>query len=462
MRILKYIFFLLLVPCLFGMTTTATPLDTQRYGQFSNPFSNGSNIWEVLSSKFAIEGSYADNRYVRQQIRWYRKQTSYINDLSRNAKPYIYYVLEQTRKRGMPGEVAILPMIESDYNPFVYSNRGATGLWQLMPGTASGFGLVINWWYDGRRDVVASTNAALNELQYLHDYFHNWLLAFAAYDAGQGAVVNAIRYNRRHGRPTDFWSLPLPTETKIYVPKLLALAQILCHPKTYGVTLTPVANKPYFTTIKMKSQVSLQHVALLADSSTKMIQHLNAGFRRPDTMPHHQYNLLVPLNQISAFREKLVDKRTPDPLSFHLAFQDKWTYHQVRAGDSLRMLADRYNTSVNQIRKANQLDSHSPLQIGENILIPEAQAATLPARQSRAVSEDGIPGPRRIYHVMQRHETLEQVARHYHVSADDIWFWNEFTDNTKIHPGMRVAIWVSNNHSSTHHRHHHIQHHHHN
>jgi membrane-bound lytic murein transglycosylase D len=359
----------------------------------------------------------------------------------------------------MPAEVAILPMIESDYNPFGYSNRGATGLWQLMPGTASGFGLAINWWYDGRRDVVASTNAALNELQYLHDYFHNWLLAFAAYDCGQGAVINAIHYNKRHGRPTDFWSLPLPEETKIYVPKLLALAQIIQHPKTYGVKLMPVANAPYFTTIKMQHQVSLEHVAALAGSSTQLIQHLNPGFRRADTMPHHQYNLLVPLNKADTFREKLAMK-TDDPLSYHLALNDKWTYHRVRAGDSLRMLAARYNTTTNEIRRMNKLDSDTAIRIGENILIPEAQADTLPPHSSKAVSEDGLPGPKRIYHIMQRHETLSQVARHYHVSADDIWFWNEFTDNTKIHPGMKIALWVSTHHA-THHRrrHHHSQQH---
>lgn len=436
------------------------PSETQRYQLFGNPFSsNQSNIWGVLGSKFTLEGNYAENYYVQRQIRWYRKQKSYITDLSRNAKPYIYYVLEQTRKRGMPAEVAILPMIESDYNPFVYSNRGATGLWQLMPGTASGFGLAINWWYDGRRDVVASTNAALNELQYLHDYFHNWLLAFAAYDAGQGAVVNAIRYNRRHHRPTDFWSLPLPEETKIYVPKLLALAHILDHPRAYGVKLTPVANKPYFTTVRLKSQVNLVHVAVLADTSAGVIQHLNAGFRRTDTMPHHPYNLLLPISQTSTFKEKLADNH--DVLSSHLAFNDKWTYHKVRAGDSLRVLAARYDTSVYAIRKMNALNSNAALRIGENILIPEAQAeGAMGIRQSRAISEDGIPGPQRVYHVMQPHETLTQVAHHYHVSADDIWFWNKFTDNTKIHAGMKITLWVSSRHYPQHRTLHHYAHHH--
>ena len=136
-------------------------------------------------------------------------------------------------------------MIESNYNPFLYSKRGATGLWQLMPGTATGFSLLINWWYDGRRDVVASTNAALNYLEYLHDYFHSWLLAIAAYDAGEGTVAAAIRYNRRHGYLTDFWSLPLPYETREYVPKLLALADVIKNHQDYNLQLNPVENGPF-------------------------------------------------------------------------------------------------------------------------------------------------------------------------------------------------------------------------
>ncbi|WP_304986043.1 transglycosylase SLT domain-containing protein [Coxiella-like endosymbiont] len=160
-------------------------------------FFHSNNLWTAISPHFAIYEKYVNNFYVQNQIRWFRPRQSYLYELTQNARPYIYYVLQQTRKRRMPAEIALLPMIESNYNPFLYSKRGATGLWQLMPETATGFGLLINWWYDERRDVIASTNAALNYLQYLHNYFHSWLLAVAAYDAGEGTVTAAIRYNRR-------------------------------------------------------------------------------------------------------------------------------------------------------------------------------------------------------------------------------------------------------------------------
>lgn len=438
-RILKNLVSLLLVSYLVGVTTTAVPYDTQRYWRFdSNPLSSQSNLWKVMGQRFRMTDDYANNYYVQKQIRWYRKQGNYVNDLSRNAQPYLYYVYQQTRKRGMPAEIALLPMIESDYNPFVYSNRGATGLWQLMPGTASGFGLVINWWYDGRRDVVASTNAALNELQYLHDYFHSWSLALAAYDAGQGAVMSAIHYNKRHGLPTDFWSLHLPQETKTYVPKLLAIAEIIQHPKQYHVQLTPVANQPYFTTVTLNKQVKFNHLAVLAESSPKLMRDLNAGFRRTTTLPHHGYNILVPLKTATNFKDRLAANSTMP--SSGLAKQ--LVYRPVQSNDSLKRLSSRYDLSFAELRNLNKIGTHAA-QIGQDILIPTAQAEPYFNAHSRQVSEDGLPGPRRVIYTLHSHETLNHVARRFHVAADDIWFWNEFTDNTKIHGGMKLTLWVS-------------------
>ncbi len=366
-------------------------------------------------------------------------------ELTRNAQPYIYYVLQQTEKRGMPAEIALMPMIESNYNPFEYSNRGAVGLWQLMPGTASGFGLKINWWYDGRRDLVASTNAALNYLEYLHDYFHSWLLAIAAYDSGEGTVINAIRYNRRHHRPTDFWSLPLPYETKIYVPKLLALADIIKNHSSYGIRLIPVENEPYFTTVHVKTQMNMSHLAKLAETSTKTIRKLNAGFRRWTTSPDRPYNILVPIDKAKVFENNLALAVKQQP-----AHDSQWVYHRVQSGESLSVIASHYNTSISALRRINKLRTNV-LQIGEDLLIPVAEADPMPTQRvhSRKISEDGIPGPKRELHTVKQGETISSIAHLYHVKPTQIYFWNKFNRHMKLHVGQQLVIW----HKTYHHPH---------
>ena len=319
----------------------------------NNLFShNQQNLWSTISQQFVLAGQYTNNYYVRKQIQWFRQQQYYLSELTKNAQPYIYYVFQQTKKRGVPSEIALLPMIESNYNPFLYSKRGATGLWQLMPGTATGFSLLINWWYDGRRDVVASTNAALNYLKYLHDYFHSWLLAIAAYDAGEGTVAAAIRYNRRHGCPTDFWSLPLPYETREYVPKLLALADVIKNHQGYSLKLNPVENGPFFTTVTLKTQMDLKKLVELSDSTLNLIRKLNPGFRRSTTLPHHTYNFLVPLDKANHLEQSLAELETSLKQP-----SEKWMHHRVHAGDSLSILANRYHTSAAEIRRMNRLKS---------------------------------------------------------------------------------------------------------
>ncbi len=373
-RILKKFAVVLFASCLIGMPIIATPAEgpKQRPWHFSDLFTNGHNLWPAISRELTLEEQYNENSYVKKQILWFRKQQDYLIELTRNSKPYIYYVLEQTRKRGMPAIIALLPMIESNYSPFQNSRRGAVGLWQFMPGTASGFGLVINWWYDGRRDVVASTNAALNYLQYLHDYFHSWLLAIAAYDAGEGTVISAIHYNKRHHRATDFWALPLPYETKVYVPKLLALANIIKNHNQYGLHLVPVENRPFFTTVTLQKQVNLSHLAKMADASPKTMKHLNPGFRRETTAPNRTYHILVPVAKADTLAAHLADLHARPT---HTTNYSQGEYHRVRSGDSLSLLASRYHTSIREIRNLNKLKSNI-IVIGENLLVPEAHAET--------------------------------------------------------------------------------------
>ena len=318
------------------------------------------NVWNTVSLNLKV-GDSAKRVAVKHEILWYLDHRKILNLMLNNASPYIYDVYQQVQKRHMPALFALLPMVESGYNPFAYSHAGAAGLWQMMPGTASSYGLDINWWYDARRDLLTSTNAALNYLVRLHNNLGQWYLAAAAYDAGQGAVSAAIEYNKRVHRSTQFWSLPLSNETKKYVPKLLALANIIKNHKRYGIQLPNVANRPYFVAFKMDSQLDRGEIAKLAGVSTSIIHHLNPGLRRWATRPDGDYILLIPAAKAEVFRRHLshVSGKT------HIS----WQYHEVRRKETLHSIAKNYHTSVTLLRKVNGLKSNR-IHAKQGVLVP--------------------------------------------------------------------------------------------
>ena len=404
---------------LLSITTAAIPaLSTIQQCHIDNFFSKNQNLWNVMSPRFSFSRKYTNNYYVRKQIRWFQHQQYYLTQLTYNSKPYIYYVLQQTEKRGMPAEIALLPMIESNYNPFLYSKCGATGLWQLMPNTATSVGLLIAPWYDGRRDVVASTNAALHYLQYLQGFFHNWLLAIAAYDAGEGTISMAIRYNRRHEQPTDFWSLPLPYETREYVPKLLALADVIKHHIHYGLHLTPVENRPFFTTVTLIKQMNLKTLVKLSNSTPKLICSLNPGLYHSSTILDNNYNFLVPIDKADYLQKNLAALEIQSSSSL-----GKKIHHRVRAGESLSVLASRYHTSITEICQMNKLKS-DVIQIGKNLLISEAENIpyTIDPNGSH-IAKDSTLEQKHIIHTMKPHETISHITHLYHVTAQQIYFF---------------------------------------
>ncbi|MCH9644118.1 MAG: LysM peptidoglycan-binding domain-containing protein [Gammaproteobacteria bacterium] len=435
-----------LIIALLALLLTACPSQDSNYSQQPSwhltdfiPFMHSSNLWHAMSGDFALE-SDAPTEAVKYETAWFAERQDYINELTHNAQPYIYYVYQQTQKRGMPAEVALMPMIESNYNPFVYSPRGATGLWQMMPGTASGFGLNINWWYDGRRDIIASTNAALNYLQYLHKQFGDWLLAIAAYDSGEGTVRAAIRHNERSHRPTDFWDLSLPRETKDYVPKLLALAHIIKDPSEYLLKLKFVPNEPFFSPVKMNGQINLTQVAYLANTKVSNIRLLNPGFRRWATSPSDNYSLLLPNSKIEAFNENLssIPKKTK---------RVNWFHHDVKSGDSLYALAEQYHTKANIIKRVNNLKGNT-LRIGENLLIPlsaERVGSRIPhinADGLASIAEDRLPGPQRVTHLVARHDNLWTIAERYHVTPAQIQYWNKLGYHSNLHVNQQLVLWL--------------------
>lgn len=342
----------------------------------SQPIPTSVNLWPILSEHFRLT-QYYDRPEVRHEIIRYLSNKKYLEHMLRNAVPYIYYVYQQTQARDMPAEFALLPMVESGYDPFAYSPAGATGIWQIMPGTASSLGLDINWWYDARRDTVVSTQASLNYLGSLHGTLHNWLLAAAAYDAGIGAVRAAMEENQRMRRGVYFWDLPLPHETQLYVPKLLALAAIIRYAVYYHVKLPYIPNHPHFSAVNMNSQIDLIEAGRLAGVPADVIRRLNPGMRRWATNPNGIYALLIPSDKSETFKRNLGNLAGKSHIS--------WQYHEVRTGETLTKIAKIYHTSAGLLRLVNGLKNNHvepeqgllvPLYLNQTYSIPVANVKT--------------------------------------------------------------------------------------
>lgn len=321
---------------------------------------SSTNFWAVLQADLDVGGA-ENNRAVKKQLRAWLANPQSLQRVINNAVPYLYYVTHEVRARHMPAMIALLPFVESDYNPGVYSARGAGGLWQMMPATAGSYHLDISWWYDSRRNIRKSTTAALNYLLSLHTQFNNWDLALAAYDAGIGAVTHAMIKNKRAGRSMDFWSLPLSKETKGYVPKLLAIALIIKHPARYHVQLPYIPNKPYFVPIVLNAQMDLGQLSSFTGVSAALLKRLNPDMRRFATSPDGEHALLIPADALERLHDALVNHLGQAHVS--------WQYHEVRAHETLYSIARNYHTSPLLLHTVNALTADH-LQIGQGILVP--------------------------------------------------------------------------------------------
>ena len=319
------------------------------------------NVWDDIRANMKLD-TQLSNPEVRKQLLWFLSRRDLLNTFFNDAKPFIGYVYQQTRLRNMPSEFALLPMIESSYKPTAYSSAGAAGMWQMMPGTASSYGLNINWWYDSRADVITSTNAALDFLTMLHSNLNNnWQLAAAAYNVGQGALLSAQKRNKRIGRPTDFWSLPLPSETKNYVPKLLALTEIIRNPEKYHVKLPYIPAETYFASVTMSSQIDLAEIAHFSETPVSIIHALNSGMRRWATNPDSAYTLLIPQDKLEVFKKNIRNAVGHAHIS--------WQYHEVRYNETLEKIAHNYRVRSSLIRRSNQLKS-ADLTPNQGLLVP--------------------------------------------------------------------------------------------
>ncbi len=416
-----------IISCLFFILATYLHITT------AHP---APNVWDVLRGQFSLDHA-ATQPAVQNQIHWIISHPSYIQKLARQSEPYIYHIVTQIKKRKMPGEIALIPMIESSYDPFAYSGVGAAGLWQLMPGTGTDLGLKQDWWFDGRRSIRPSTDAALSYLSYLHSFFNNdWILAFAAYDAGEGAIARIIKNSGYTGRKINFWSLSVPQETSAYIPRLLALAEVIQNPERYHLTLPDIPHLPYFQEVNIGSQIDLNHAAKLAGISYRDLIKLNPGFNHWATAPYLPYKLLIPTNKVDSFTRNLANV----PISERVS----WTRHKVSAGDSLVLIAQKYHTTVNLIKELNQLKSSS-VQNGQYVLIPSSSNTPVPIKStvSAPVQYQHFTNAKqyKVIHIVQKNESYQHLEKKYGVTAAEIQTWNQLNTKDPLNNGQQLIIW---------------------
>ena len=443
-----------------GPSTAATAADASASAADTvkkNP-EDYANLWDRIRAGYGLPK--LEHPYVVQEERWFANNPDYMERMLQRANLYLYHIVQEVEKRHMPAEIALLPAIESAYSARAYSRARAAGLWQFIPSTGRLYGLKSNWWYDGRRDVMASTKAALDYLEKLHDDFNgDWQLAIAAYNCGEGKVQRAIIYNKRRGLPTDFVHLipRLPVETRHYLPKLMAMANIVADPAKFGLELAEIPNSPYFVRVDAGSQIDLNVVAKLLKVPVADVYAMNPGFNRWATAPNGPHELLIPVSAKDDFLQALSELPPDQRL--------QWARHHVVRGDTLGRIAHRYQVSIAAIKTTNHLHSNL-LRLNQSLLIPVSGRRLLVATraQSRRERLEERSTPRatarpavrhvaaarrvRIVHRVRPGESLWSIAHRYNVLVAQLMRWNALSRTDLLRIGQRLMIWTRAEHMS--------------
>lgn len=395
-----------------------------------------SDLWDRLRAGFRMD-HYVDDPRIQTQLDWYVKHPRYIERVVERGSRYLHHIIETAEARNLPTELALLPIVESAFDPFAYSHGRASGLWQFIPSTGKYFGLTQSWWHDDRRDVLAATDAALTYLDRLANRFDgDYTLALASYNAGGGTVSSAMRRNRNAGKPTDYWSLKLPKETQHYVPKLIALARIFDDPGKYGITLPSVKDEPYFEVVETGSQLDLAQAAQLAKVDIDEIYLLNPSYNRWATNPDGPHRLLVPRENAEQFRAALAEFPDEQRVS--------WRNYTVRSGDSLNTISRKFSTTPSVLQQVNRLDGDL-IRIGQQLLIPSASkgsdAYALSAAQRLERTQDRQRDGRKIRYTVRRGDTFWDIAREHRVSVRQVAAWNGMAPGDPLVAGKELVIW---------------------
>ena len=379
------------------------------------------DIWERIRRELTIKipnDQIAATSIYRERL--YKNQSA-VNRISKSGQRYLFHTLSRAQELDLPVELALLPFVESEFDPYAKSVDGATGIWQFMPATGKEWGLKSNWWYDGKKDVLASTEAALKFLSYLHQKFdEDWLLAMAAYNTGPSRVNRAIRKNKMQDKGIRFWDLDLPKETTAYVPKLLVLCELINNPKSFEVNLPSIANRPYFQRVKIPGQLDLMQAADLAGLKPETIYELNPGFNQWATDPSGPHYLLLPIGVSDRFITQLESLDENDLV--------RWDRYKIRRGDSLSRIASRYKIEVAVLKEINGMNDDLII-AGKEIMVPRGSAWA--DKQS----------PREQLYIVLKGDTLWNISRKFKVSIEDLVLWNELNLEKPLQINQEIKIF---------------------
>ena len=419
------------------------------------------DLWQRIKDGYAMPDSTSN--LVANHEQWYSTRPDYIRRMVERSQKYLFHIVEEVEKRGMPTEIALLPMIESAYNPQAYSRSQASGIWQFIPSTGKHFGLQQNWWIDNRRNVIVATDAALTYLQKLHGMFGSWDLALAAYNAGEGTVGRAIERNRRLGLGTDYESLNLPPETRNYVPKLQAVKNIMTNPGKYGLKIQTIANTAYFTRVSAPAQIDAHLAAKLAEISDEEFLALNPSNNRPLIGNNDEkHELLLPILAAQTFRDNLANYNKP---------LVSWKTYLAKRGERMEKIAAKFGIQLSKLRNVNNLPNQNKIKKSSTILVPNgnktdftpnsnalktadannnaypldpslthsAEANLAEKNPLNSTDQTEPSKANNVTHIVKKGETIFAIAKLYQVSIDDIVTTNGLT-NQDIKIGQTLSI----------------------
>ncbi len=372
---------------------------------------------------------------VKQFETRYKNNLKYVTRIFNRSQKYIHYILGELEKRNMPTELALLPMIESAYYPVAYSRAHAVGLWQFIPSTGKNYGLIQNWWRDDRRDVLASTRAALDYLETLHKEFNDWQLVLAAYNWGENGLRRSIKRNQKQGRGTSYFDLRMPNETRNYVPKLQAIKNIVLESHTGSLNLPHVADYPYFTPVAVPYLMDINVAAKLAEIDLEEFEMLNPSHNRPVYTGMTDSYILIPTDRVNLFKSNLENIESPIL---------NWGTYKFKKGDTLSQTAERFSISLDKLRAINGLRPYVPIQEGRSVLIPwPSNLGISNLEKTWKLSEFNHPsslyGKEFVYRI-KRGDTLSGIAKRYGVSIQAIKAWNKLRSNM-IRVGKKLVIY---------------------
>jgi membrane-bound lytic murein transglycosylase D len=386
------------------------------------------DLWQRIRNGFSLPN--LDTPLVAEREAWYAQRPQQIKIFVDRSRRYLFHIVEELERRKLPTELAFLPMVESAYNPMAYSRAHASGLWQFIPSTGKNYNLDQTWWYDARRDILASTDAALDYLQMLHGMFGDWHLALAAYNWGENGVMRAIERNRAKGLGTDYLSLPAPNETRRYVPTFQALKNIFANPAAFGIELDPIPNAPYFVTVTLTRDVDLRVAAKLAEMPIEELVALNPGHNRPVVASDVAPQLVLPADRAEVFMQNL--ESHDKPLS-------SWRTYTFKAGDKLERLAAQHGVTVARLKAVNGARANGHIPAGTQLLLPQRGSAAAVEPLPPIFTPPASLSARIVSYIVKRGDTWASIARMLGVRIEELTRAN---GGTRLTAGERLTVEI--------------------